>query len=108
MKLHRIAAASATVLIGTLALGGVAHAADAKADGPSHRQTIEAPAGTAHVDGKKDRPASKDKAYSRTVQAAPGTDHIDAEKVRPASKDNRYSQTVQAPAGTPHTKAARV
>lgn len=78
MKLNkRIAAASAAALLGTLALGGAAHAAD-NGSGSSYGRTIEAPAGTPHVA---------------------------AEKIRPASKDNPYSQTVKAPAGTQHTGA---
>ncbi|MCJ0873106.1 hypothetical protein [Streptomyces sp. AP-93] len=85
MKLNkRIAAVSAAALLGTLALGGAAHAADN---------------GGGTADG------SGDSSYSRTIEAPPGTPHVAAEKVRPASKENAYSQTIEAPAGTEHTGA---
>ncbi|WP_405487196.1 hypothetical protein [Streptomyces sp. NBC_00096] len=73
----RIAATSAAVLLGTLALGGVANAADG---------------------GGKAAP-------QKTVEAAPGTEHAAAKKIEPASKDNPYSQTVEAKPGTAHTGA---
>lgn len=81
----RIAATSAAVLLGTLALGGgVAHAADGGAAG-------------ANGNGKA--------SYQKTIEAAPGTDHVDGQKVKPASPDNPYSQTIEAKPGTPHTGA---
>lgn len=84
MKLNkRIAAASAAALLGTLALGGAAHAADNGS-------------GAANGSGSS---------YGRTIEAPAGTPHVAAEKIRPASKDNPYSQTVKAPAGTQHTGA---
>ncbi|WP_328301690.1 hypothetical protein OG389_30615 [Streptomyces sp. NBC_00435] len=74
----RIAATSAAVLLGTLALGGgVANAADG---------------------GGKAAP-------QKTVEAAPGADHVAAKKIEPASKANPYSQTVEAKPGTAHTGA---
>ncbi|WP_330299493.1 hypothetical protein [Streptomyces sp. NBC_00503] len=82
----RIAATSAALLLGTLALGGgVAHAAD----------------GGGHGDQGK-------ASYQKTIEAAPGTDHVAGHRIRPASEDNPASQTVQAKPGTPHTGAGAV
>lgn len=83
MKLNkRIAAVSAVALLATLALGGAANAADngdgAAKDRSSHSHTIEAPAGTPRVAGKKIEPASKDNPYSQTVKAPVGTEHTGA------------------------------
>ncbi|MFE9560738.1 hypothetical protein ACFYM0_06495 [Streptomyces sp. NPDC006487] len=84
MKLNkRIAAVSAAALLGTLALGGAAHAADNGGGAPRGGGS----------------------SYSHTVEAPAGTPHKAAQKVRPASKDNPYSQTIEAPAGTEHTGA---
>lgn len=85
MKLSkRIVATSAAVLLGTLALGGAAHAAD-------------------NGGGNDNGPGASP--HSRTVEAPPGAPHVAAKKVRPASKDNPYSQTIEAPPGTEHTGA---
>ncbi|MFI5980001.1 hypothetical protein ACIBEA_03885 [Streptomyces sp. NPDC051555] len=78
----RIVATSAAVLLGTVAFGGAAHAADGHGGAPG-----------------------KDSQHQRTVHAAPGTDHVPAQKIRPASKDNPYSQTIKAAPGTEHTAA---
>ncbi|MCY0938156.1 hypothetical protein [Streptomyces sp. H34-S4] len=83
MKLSkRIVATSAAVLLGTLALGGAAQAADSGG-------------------GAADRASSP----SRTIEAPKGTPHVPAKKVRPASKENTYSQTIEAPAGTEYIGA---
>ncbi|CAM5628520.1 hypothetical protein SAVIM338S_05972 [Streptomyces avidinii] len=83
----RIAATSAALLLGTLALGGgVAHAADGGGTGTG-----------AGADGKA--------SHQKTVEAAPGTDHVAARKIKPASADNPASQTVEAKPGTAHTPA---
>ncbi|MCY0928275.1 hypothetical protein OTB20_19160 [Streptomyces sp. H27-H1] len=81
MKLSkRLVATSAAVLLGTLAFGGAAQAADNgggaadRASSPSH--TIEAPKGTPHVPAKKVRTASKDNSYSQTIEAPAGTEHV--------------------------------
>lgn len=88
MKLNkRIAAVSAAALLGTLALGGAAHAAD---------------------DGNGNGAGRQGSAHSRTVEAPAGTPHVAAKKIEPASKDNPYSQTIEAPAGTAHTGAGHL
>ncbi|WP_371618764.1 hypothetical protein [Streptomyces sp. NBC_00454] len=85
----RIAATSAALLLGTLALGGgVAHAADGGGHG-----------------GNGDKGKAS---YQKTIEAAPGTDHVAGHRIRPASEDNPASQTVQAKPGTPHTAAGAV
>ncbi|WP_327358291.1 hypothetical protein [Streptomyces sp. NBC_01304] len=88
MKLNkRIAIASGAVLLGSLALGGVAQAANG--------------AGAGHQDHKRTE-------HSKTVEAPAGTKSVPAKKIQPASKDNKYSQTIKADANTPHIDAGRV